>query len=146
MTDPRLAAFETMKIDLSGSVRDNPDRSEIIRSEIIAGEQALSRRAADDAAPLTAEQEEQLEEWRQRTDRLAEEEAEREREASERRAEAIHKLRVWANAHSRRDEFVRNAYAAGVSAHKIHSITGIARTTIARILQGRMSTDEDGEQ
>jgi hypothetical protein len=144
MTDP---ASPEVKIDQTGSVRDTPDRSALIRSEIIAGEQALSRRRfhdSRDAAPLTAEQEAELERMDRRDAKRRMRDIEREEEAFERRAEAIHKLRVWANAHSRRDEFVRNAYAAGVSAHRIHKITGIARTTVARILQG--STDEDGGQ
>lgn len=35
-----------------------------------------------------------------------------------------------------RDRLVRNAHAAGVSKNRIHTITGLARTTIDRILAG----------
>lgn len=37
-----------------------------------------------------------------------------------------------------RDDMVRRARAAGLSKHRIHALTGIARTTIDRILK-----DED---
>jgi murein tripeptide amidase MpaA len=36
---------------------------------------------------------------------------------------------------SGRDDMVRRARAAGVSKHRIHILTGIARTTIDRILK-----------
>jgi hypothetical protein len=43
-------------------------------------------------------------------------------------------LREWAEVNARRDEMVRAAFAAGVDTYLIHEITGLARTTIARIL------------
>jgi len=43
-------------------------------------------------------------------------------------------LRAWAQANARRDDVIRAAAAAGVSLHRIQEVTGIARTTIMRIL------------
>ncbi len=43
-------------------------------------------------------------------------------------------LAGWAEVHARRDEVVRAAFAAGLDTYTIHEITGLARTTIARIL------------
>lgn len=43
-------------------------------------------------------------------------------------------LIAWAVTRDRRDELVRRARAAGVSKNRIHVLTGIARTTIDRIL------------
>jgi hypothetical protein len=43
-------------------------------------------------------------------------------------------LRAWALANAQRDHVIRAAAAAGVSVHRIHEITGIARTTVLRIL------------
>ena len=43
-------------------------------------------------------------------------------------------LRAWARANGRRDDAIRAAAAAGISAHRIQEVTGIARTTIMRIL------------
>src|SRR5262249_30849204 len=43
-------------------------------------------------------------------------------------------LRAWAMANARRDDAIRAAAAAGVSLPRIQEITGIARTTIMRIL------------
>jgi len=45
-------------------------------------------------------------------------------------------LQAWASVE--RDELVRAAYEAGVSKNRIHTITGIARTTIDRILEPSM--------
>ena len=44
-------------------------------------------------------------------------------------------LAEWAANNARRDELVRAAYRAGVSKHRIHIITGLARTTIDRIIE-----------
>jgi hypothetical protein len=48
--------------------------------------------------------------------------------------------RVWAGideaVHKQRDDVIRSAYAAGVPVNKIFLITGIARTTIQRVLDG----------
>jgi hypothetical protein len=43
-------------------------------------------------------------------------------------------LRAWAHAYLRRNEVIRAADAAGLSVGRIHEVTGIARTTIMRIL------------
>ena len=43
-------------------------------------------------------------------------------------------LRAWARANARRDDAIRAAAAAGISVHRIQEVTGIARTTIMRIL------------
>ena len=46
-----------------------------------------------------------------------------------------HNERLRAEAHRRnRDKAVFAAYRAGVNKHRIHELTGIARTTIDRIL------------
>jgi hypothetical protein len=49
------------------------------------------------------------------------------------REEAEAALQAWATV--QRDELVQVAYHAGVSKNRIHGITGIARTTIDRILE-----------
>jgi hypothetical protein len=54
--------------------------------------------------------------------------------------EAEAALQAWATVH--RDELVQAAYQAGVSKHKIHAITGIARTTIDRILVAPVGTPQ----
>jgi hypothetical protein len=43
-------------------------------------------------------------------------------------------LTAWAEAWQRRDEVVRAAWMAGLSKHHIHQITGLARSTVDRIL------------
>jgi hypothetical protein len=50
--------------------------------------------------------------------------------------EAEQALKAWASIE--RDELVRAAHEAGVSKNRIHTITGIARTTIDRILEPSM--------
>lgn len=52
-------------------------------------------------------------------------------------AAAEAELTEWASA--RRDDQVRAAHRAGISKNRIHTITGIARTTIDRILKGGQS-------
>jgi hypothetical protein len=47
---------------------------------------------------------------------------------------AEEELRTWARAYLRRDEVIRAADAAGISVQRITEVTGIARTTILRIL------------
>ncbi len=49
-------------------------------------------------------------------------------------AEAIAALKRWYENYSQRNTLVREAHEAGVSKHRIYVITGIARTTIDRIL------------
>lgn len=44
------------------------------------------------------------------------------------------RLAKWAACVAERDELVRGAFAAGIPKHRIHTLTGIARTTIDRIL------------
>jgi len=51
------------------------------------------------------------------------------------KGEAESDLREWAANRDRRDEIVRAASAAGVSKNRIHVLTGIARTTVDRILE-----------
>ena len=41
----------------------------------------------------------------------------------------------WARQYVRRDEVIRAAVAAGLSIHRVHEVTGIARTTITRIVE-----------
>ena len=45
-------------------------------------------------------------------------------------------LRWWARAYAKRDELVRQAIGEGISAREVQQITGIARTTITRIMAG----------
>ena len=40
----------------------------------------------------------------------------------------------WARVYLDRDRRVRRAYAAGVTKHRIHTLTGISRPTIDRLL------------
>jgi hypothetical protein len=49
--------------------------------------------------------------------------------------QAERELAAWAAVNARRDEVVRTAHRAGVAKNRIHAITGIARTTIDRILE-----------
>lgn len=48
--------------------------------------------------------------------------------------EAEQALTRYAETTGGRDELVRAALAAGVSKHRIHQLSGIARTTIDRIM------------
>jgi hypothetical protein len=50
-------------------------------------------------------------------------------------------LQAWATV--QRDDLVRAAYQAGVSKNRIFTLTGIARTTIDRILEDPMVTPQD---
>ena len=54
-------------------------------------------------------------------------------DATRRKAEAA--LRAWARSNARRDELVREAVAAGVPVAQVARITGLARTTIMRIVR-----------
>lgn len=56
------------------------------------------------------------------------------------REEAEAALTAWAQV--QRDELVRAAHAAGVSKNRIHVLTGIARTTIDRILEAPLGTPQ----
>ena len=53
------------------------------------------------------------------------------------RDEAEAALAEWAVIDRSRDDLIRAALAAGVSKHRIHILTGIARTTIDRLLSPR---------
>ncbi|WP_436639951.1 hypothetical protein [Actinomadura kijaniata] len=48
--------------------------------------------------------------------------------------QAQYDLRMWVDIVAQRDRIVHAAVAAGVSKHAVHTMTGTARTTIARIL------------
>jgi hypothetical protein len=51
------------------------------------------------------------------------------------REQAEQELAAWAAANDYRDEIIKAAYRAGVTKAKIHAMTGVARTTIDRVLQ-----------
>jgi hypothetical protein len=51
------------------------------------------------------------------------------------RDHAEQELAAWAAANEYRDDVIRSAYQAGVTKSRIHAMTGVARTTIDRILQ-----------
>jgi hypothetical protein len=53
------------------------------------------------------------------------------------RDQAERELVAWATANACRDDIIRAAYRAGVAKNRIYAITGIARTTIDRILEER---------
>ena len=52
-----------------------------------------------------------------------------------RRLHAEMALMSWALIHRHRDELVIAAVAAGISKNRVHVLTGIARTTIDRIIE-----------
>lgn len=52
-------------------------------------------------------------------------------------------LRNWRSAAARRDEVVWAAIDAGVSKSRISELSGLARSTIDRILAGAEDTDGD---
>jgi hypothetical protein len=54
--------------------------------------------------------------------------------------EAEAALQAWATV--QRDELIQAAHQAGVSKNRIHAITGIARTTIDRILEAPVATPQ----
>jgi len=51
------------------------------------------------------------------------------------RVHAEQELAAWAAANEYRDEIIKGAYRAGVTKARIHAMTGVARTTIDRVLQ-----------
>jgi hypothetical protein len=51
--------------------------------------------------------------------------------------EAERILAEWALCHADRDKVVRLAHQAGISKHRIYEVTGIARTTIDRIVRAQ---------
>jgi hypothetical protein len=105
--------------------------------EVIAADHALSRRpqAAPDVEPMTAEQ------WLAEGREIQARAFAREMEQREKQRAAEGMLRSWAKAHAARDDVIRAASEAGVSAHRIHRITGVARTTISRILAEGSDSD-----
>lgn len=54
----------------------------------------------------------------------------------DREAAAEEALREWKRAVDVRDRLIRDALAAGVTINRIHTLTGISRTTIYRLLDG----------
>jgi DNA-directed RNA polymerase specialized sigma24 family protein len=60
--------------------------------------------------------------------------AEWEARRAERFDAARDELYAWARWHARRDEIVVEAYVSGVEKAEIARVTGIARTTVYRIL------------
>jgi hypothetical protein len=50
------------------------------------------------------------------------------------RGAAYRALEKWAKVHKQRDDVIRAAVAAGIDQRSIQQITGVARTTIARIV------------
>src|SRR6516165_2019994 len=57
------------------------------------------------------------------------------------REEAEAALQAWATV--QRDELVQAAYRAGVSKQRVFALTGLARTTIDRILEAPMGTPQE---
>lgn len=57
------------------------------------------------------------------------------------REELEAKLTQWAENNAARDDLIRSAVAAGITKHRVHVLTGIARTTIDTIV-GRTPADE----
>lgn len=51
-------------------------------------------------------------------------------------AQLEQELTEWAASVADRDNLVRAAYAGGVTKQRIHELSGIARTTINRIVKG----------
>lgn len=51
-----------------------------------------------------------------------------------RREEMESALIRWAETVAARDELIRSAVAAGITKHRVHVLTGIARTTVDRIV------------
>jgi hypothetical protein len=60
-----------------------------------------------------------------------------------RRRAAERHLREWAEVYRQRDKQVRSAVDAGLSVRDVHRVTGIARTTISRILAGMPAPTPD---
>ena len=56
------------------------------------------------------------------------------REERRRLREGERMLETWATEYKKRDEVIRSAVAAGISVRRVQQVTGIARTTVARIL------------
>lgn len=56
----------------------------------------------------------------------------------ENREEIEQQLTEWAANNARRDSLVRAALVAGITPNRIHTLTGIARTTIYRIKETAM--------
>lgn len=53
-------------------------------------------------------------------------------------------LAEWVEVTSSRDDRVREAVAAGLSKHRVHVLTRIARTTVDRILAADQATPPSG--
>jgi hypothetical protein len=63
-----------------------------------------------------------------------------------RRQEAEVMLTEWASMSRSRDERVRLAVTAGVSKNRVHTLTGIGRTTIDRILAADVPGRDQGAE
>jgi hypothetical protein len=48
--------------------------------------------------------------------------------------EAEARLLAWAQSNAERDPLIRAAHDAGITKNRIHTLTGIARSTIDRVL------------
>lgn len=55
---------------------------------------------------------------------------------AEREATARRDLRRWATVYSQRDELIHSAKAAGLGVNEITRLTGLAKTTVLRVLEG----------
>jgi hypothetical protein len=98
--------------------------------EVVAADHALSpHRQRSALPPLTEAQ-------RAHDQRVVAKMKRRETERLARQAQAASALRAWAEAHAARDQVIRAAHDAGLGVREIHRITGVARTTIDRILAG----------
>ncbi len=71
---------------------------------------------------------------------MSDEERAEQRKIADRRLDAEYLLKAWADNNARRDELIREAVAAGVPVRRIHAITGIARTTVMRVLDGESAS------
>lgn len=49
-------------------------------------------------------------------------------------------LRRWAKVYAERDAVIRTAHASGVGVNEITRITGLAKTTVLRILRGEATS------
>jgi hypothetical protein len=102
-------------------------------ADVIAADRALSprQRPTPDPVELTDEEVQRIVLERFEWQRRADEERTRRRE---REFAAIDMLRSWRKAHDARNDVIRAARDAGLSVKRIHELTGIARTTIDRLL------------
>jgi hypothetical protein len=120
-----MVAFATTAGGPTGSVRYMS-----LPPEVVATDRALSRRK-DPAPPDPGPPE--ITDWELRELEQRIREKQRAQRARYLAGERI--LTEWAKEYRKRDEMVRAAAERGLSTHRIHQITGIARTTIMRVLR-----------